>query len=84
MTIENSRCAGSFTLYKQYAKGEMVHYERDQSIIRWRQSKINVDKESYWDLPWEIEAHGREEGLTQQFMTAFPQHEPFCKLRNNK
>ena len=69
---------------KQYAKGEMMHYERDQSTIKWRQSKINVDKESYWDLPWEIEAHGREEGLTQQFMAAFPEHEPFCKLRNNK
>ena len=69
---------------KQYAKKEMVNYERDHSSVRWRQSKINVDKESYWDLPWEIEAHGREEGLTQQFMAAFPEHEPFCKLRNGK
>lgn len=66
---------------KQYAKSEMAHYERDHSSVKWRQSKINVDQESYWDLPWEIEAHGREEGLTQQFMKAFPQHESFCKRR---
>jgi hypothetical protein len=24
---------------------------------------INPKKVSYWDLPWEIEAHGREVGL---------------------
>jgi hypothetical protein len=23
----------------------------------------NPEKTSYWDLPWEIEAHGRETGL---------------------
>jgi len=66
---------------KQYAKGEMVHYERNHSLIKWSQSKINVNTEDYWDLPWEIEAHGREEGLTQQFMTAFPQHASFCNSK---
>jgi hypothetical protein len=65
---------------KQYAKGEMVHYERNHSVLKWRkQMKINVDKTDYWDLPWEIEAHGREEGLTQQFMRAYPHHKEFCK-----
>lgn len=65
---------------KQYAKGEMVHYERNHSMLKWRkQMKVNVDKIDYWDLPWEIEAHGREEGLTQQFMVAYPQHKEFCK-----
>jgi hypothetical protein len=24
---------------------------------------VNPEKVSYWDLPWEIEAHGRELGL---------------------
>lgn len=65
---------------KQYAKGEMVHYERNHSVLKWRkQLKVNVDKIDYWDLPWEIEAHGREEGLTQQFMRAYPHHRDFCK-----
>jgi len=65
---------------KQYAKGEMVHYERNHSVMKWRkQARINVDKVDYWDLPWEIEAHGREEGLTQQFMRAYPHHKDFCK-----
>ena len=65
---------------KQYAKKEMVHYERNHSVLNWkRQMKINVDKIDYWDLPWEIEAHGREEGLTQQFKKLYPQHKKFCK-----
>ena len=67
---------------KQYAKNEMAYYERNHSLVKWRQSKINVDNENYWDLPWEIEAHGREEGLTQQFMVAFPSHEAFCKSKS--
>jgi hypothetical protein len=66
---------------KQYAKGEMAYYERKHSLVKWRQSKINMNTQCYWDLPWEIEAHGREEGLTQQFMKAFPQHVSFCKNR---
>ena len=68
---------------KQYAKNEMVHYERDHSVMKWKQSKISVDTQDYWDLPWEIEAHGREEGLTQQFMVAFPQHSTFCKSKKS-
>lgn len=66
---------------KQYAKGEMKYYERDNINVKWSESKINVNTECYWDLPWEIEAHGREEGLTQQFVSAFPQHELFCRSR---
>ena len=66
---------------KQYAKSEMAYYERNNSLVKWRSSKIDVEKESYWDLPWEIEAHGREEGLTQQFIKVFPEHKVFCKLR---
>lgn len=69
---------------KQYAKGEMVNYERSISFVKWRQSKINVSKQEYWDWPWEIEARGREEGLTQQFMRAFPEHKSFCKAIKTK
>jgi len=29
----------------------------------WLGKTINPKKVSYWDLPWEIEAHGREVGL---------------------
>ena len=43
---------------KQYARRELhpVHNT-------WCGKTINPKKTSYWDLPWEIEAHGREIGL---------------------
>ena len=46
---------------KQYAKGELVDLSRCGSI-RWQDTLID-SKTNYWDLPWEIEAHGRELGL---------------------
>ena len=43
---------------KQYARRELhpVH-------STWCGKTVNPKKTSYWDLPWEIEAHGREAGL---------------------
>ena len=43
---------------KQYARRELhpVHNT-------WCGKTYNPKKTSYWDLPWEIEAHGREVGL---------------------
>jgi len=43
---------------KQYARREF-HPVHD----KWMGKTINPKKVSYWDLPWEIEAHGRETGL---------------------
>jgi len=43
---------------KQYARNELSPYG---SI--WCGKTYNPKKVSYWDLPWEIEAHGRETGL---------------------
>ena len=43
---------------KQYARREF-HPVHD----KWMGKTINPKKVSYWDLPWEIEAHGREVGL---------------------
>jgi len=42
---------------KQYARKELVN-DHD-----WLGKTYNPKKVSYWDLPWEIEAHGREVGL---------------------
>lgn len=52
---------------KQFAKGEMKDYTRNPSLIRWKKEQIDIENTDYWDLPWEIEAHGREKGLTIQF-----------------
>lgn len=43
---------------KQYARREL-HPTTDA----WCGKTYNPKKVSYWDLPWEIEAHGRETGL---------------------
>ena len=43
---------------KQYARREL-----HPAHNTWCGKTYNPDKVSYWDLPWEIEAHGRETGL---------------------
>ena len=43
---------------KQYARRELGPYHNE-----WMGKTVNPEKVSYWDLPWEIEAHGRELGL---------------------
>jgi hypothetical protein len=43
---------------KQYARREL-----NPNKQVWLGKTYNPKKVSYWDLPWEIEAHGREVGL---------------------
>ncbi len=43
---------------KQFARREL-HPANDE----WYGKTYNPKKIDYWDLPWEIEAHGRETGL---------------------
>ena len=52
---------------KQYAKGEMRDYVR-MNKVRFKGKVYNDKKMSYWDFPWEIEAHGREKGLYYRFL----------------
>ena len=47
---------------KQFAKGEMVDIVRANKI-RWHGVDFDDEDASYYDQPWEIEAHGREMGL---------------------
>lgn len=46
---------------KQFARGEL-YQSCWTAKHRWQGKWLNSNKE-YWDLPWEIEAHGRECGL---------------------
>jgi hypothetical protein len=50
---------------KQFARREL-HPSKDE----WYGKTYNPKKVSYWDLPWEIEAHGREVGLFIRFCEA--------------
>src|SRR5210317_106373 len=42
---------------KQYARKELI----DDTI--WQGKTVNPKRTDYWELPWEIESHGRETGL---------------------
>lgn len=42
---------------KQFARGELTENQA------WMGKTYDINKTEYWDLPWEIEAHGREVGL---------------------
>lgn len=46
---------------KQFARGELYQSSRTAKH-RWQGVWMRSEKD-YWDLPWEIEAHGRECGL---------------------
>ena len=50
---------------KQYARREL-----NPRVDCWMGKTYNPKKVSYWDLPWEIEAHGRETGLFVRYCEA--------------
>jgi hypothetical protein len=56
---------------KQYAKGELTD-ETTRSPVKWNRVPVPEDKIDYWDLPYEIDARGREEGLYYRFLEAYP------------
>jgi len=47
---------------KQYARNEQ-QFVASEGKYKWQGKKVDIHKTDYWDLPWEIEAHGRETGL---------------------
>ena len=53
---------------KQYATGESKQYERTPYVTKFRGVMVNTETMDYWDLPWEIDAYGRELGLYVRFM----------------
>ncbi len=53
---------------KQYATGESRQYERTPYVTKFRGVMVNTETTDYWDLPWEIDAYGRELGLYVRFM----------------
>ena len=50
---------------KQYARGEL---SADKHV--WMGKTYDPEEINYWDLPWEIEAHGREIGLFVRYCEA--------------
>ena len=55
---------------KQYLNNELFDY-RDGVRTRYKNTHYindNSNDWSYWDMPWEVEAYGRMEGLYQMFL----------------
>lgn len=47
---------------KQFSMGEM-RYTNKYELIKWYKQTLHCEETEYWDLPWEIEAFGREHGM---------------------
>lgn len=52
---------------KQYATGELQYVSDTVHMWRGKRYKNIEDMDRYWDLPWEVEAHGMEMGLAVRF-----------------
>ena len=55
---------------KQFAKGE-IYDHKYRRTFKWGKQTFNIDTCDYWELPWEIEAFGREVGLYYRFKDFF-------------
>jgi hypothetical protein len=62
---------------KQYITGET-----NDELSKWHGRKINSDAVDYWDHPWEIDAYGREPGLTYKFICKNQLWDVFPDYRN--
>jgi hypothetical protein len=62
---------------KQYAKGELRDDRRSTQLSRWLGELHKDEDYDYWELPWEIEAYGREEGLYRMYT----RHKQLEKIR---
>jgi hypothetical protein len=61
---------------------QFVYCETNESLSKWLDFKIDSDKIDYWDLPWEIEAYGREAGLLTKFVVKEKLWEVFDGFKN--
>lgn len=69
------RTAHEITHVKQWHTGELIDYE---GFSVWRGQPIASD--DYWSLPWEVEAHGSEKTILEQWAIATGAHnEPWFR-----
>jgi len=55
---------------KQYATGELK--EKNLTLYRWQGKMVKTKGIDYYDLPWEIDAYGREIGLRLKYLAINP------------
>lgn len=68
-TVRETLCslAHEVVHMKQFAKGELKDTMVTATVSKWMGVEIDESKVDYWDLPFEIEAYGRERGLYSRF-----------------
>jgi hypothetical protein len=61
---------------KQYYKNELgfTYGEKGKEITLWKKTVVDHRNIHYFDLPWEIEANGREYGLWRRYRTFCLKH----------
>jgi hypothetical protein len=61
---------------KQYTKGELgnTFTRKDMTLTKWKKQFTNETKVHYFDLPWEIDANGREYGLYRRYKNFVKEH----------
>jgi len=53
---------------KQFVKNELIDLPSTNfNVSVFKNKKYNLNRVSYYDQPWEIEAFGRERGLTKEY-----------------
>ena len=62
---------------KQFARGEMTDLLSVKKV-NWNGKRYSRDLTDYWDLPWEIEAHGRERGLFVRLCESDSEISKYC------
>jgi hypothetical protein len=53
---------------KQYAKNELVDAFRGPTNVKWKREFVDEETMFHADLPWEVEAKGREEGMYDRYI----------------
>jgi hypothetical protein len=52
---------------KQFARRELTNFDVNERA-KYLGKRYKTDDIDYWDLPWEVEAHGREVGLVVRYL----------------
>ena len=46
---------------------QLIYHETNDELSVWKGKRVNSELVDYWHHPWEIDAHGREDGLLTKF-----------------
>lgn len=52
----------------QWRQGILRESKTDHKVSYWRGQKYRLTSDNYWDMPWEVDAYGREIGLVERFV----------------